>query len=243
MKILIIVPAYNEELNILETCKSIKNKAVSEGIVLDYLVINDGSTDGTLKTCLNENIKVIDLVCNLGIGGAVQAGYKYAYENGYDIAIQFDGDGQHDINYIEQLIDPIIKHEANFTVGSRFVGNESEFKSTKLRRLGISFLSKLIKVCTGQSIKDPTSGFRAADREIIEMFSKEYSKDYPEPDAIITLLKKGYSIKEVGVKMHERTGGKSSITPFKSLYYMIKVSLSILIINFSIKNGGNEECL
>lgn len=243
MKVLMIVPAYNEEDSIIRTCNMLKNKVLSNGIILDYIVVNDGSTDSTREVLLKNNIKFIDLVCNLGIGGAVQAGYKYALKYGYDIAIQFDGDGQHDINYVEALIKPIINMEANFSIGSRFVGNESEFKSTKMRRVGIGFLSGLIKTCTKKRVKDPTSGFRAADKNIIKIFADDYPKDYPEPESIITLLKKGYKVREIPVKMHERSGGKSSITAIRSLYYMFKVSLSIVIVNLSIKKGGEKECL
>lgn len=238
-----IVPAYNEQDSIIRTCSTIKNKFINDDIVLDYIIINDGSTDLTKNKLIESEEKYIDLVCNLGIGGAVQTGYKYAFNHNYDVAIQFDGDGQHDIEYLEELIKPIVEGNANFTIGSRFVGNESKFKSTKIRRIGIGFLSGLIRLCTKEVIKDATSGFRAADREIIKLFSKEYPKDYPEPESIITLLKKGYIIKEIPVKMHERLAGESSISKFSSIYYMLKVSLAIIIANLSNSERGDESVI
>lgn len=243
MKVLMIIPAYNEENSIIRTCNIIKDKVSNDKFILDYVVINDGSVDSTKERLEKNNENYIDLVCNLGIGGAVQTGYKYALKNDYDVAIQFDGDGQHDINYIEDLINPIINGDANFSIGSRFVGNESDFKSTRLRRVGIGFLSNLIKICTKTTIKDATSGFRAADKNVIKIFAEEYPKDYPEPESIITLLKNRYIIKEVPVNMHERYDGKSSINAMKSLYYMFKVSLSIFIANLSIRRSEEEDAV
>ena len=144
MKVLMIIPAYNEEANILQVCRSLEKYDEN----LDYIVINDASTDNTLKICEENNLNHINLINNLGIGGAVQTGYKYAYQNNYDIAIQFDGDGQHDASYIKDLIKPIKEKRANLVVGSRFVWTESEFKSTAVRRLGINILSFLYKIIT-----------------------------------------------------------------------------------------------
>ena len=170
-KILLIIPAYNEEEAILETCQSIFDFNKQHGYHYDVLVINDCSKDNTPKILVDNNISHIDLVHNLGIGGAVQTGYKYAYQNGYDIAIQFDGDGQHDINSVTDLIAPIINGEADFTVGSRFVENsKSEFKSSAARRMGIKLISFFIKLATGKVIRDTTSGYRAANKKIISDF-------------------------------------------------------------------------
>ena len=171
---------------------------------------------------------------NLGIGGAVQTGYMYAFQNNYDIAIQFDGDGQHDAKYISDLIDAISKGN-DMVIGSRFIEKTEGFKSSFMRRQGIQVLSTLIKICTGKKITDPTSGFRAANRKVIEYFMREYPVDYPEPDTIVKLLKKGYKVKEIPVLMKERKNGKSSITPLKSIYYMIKVCLSIIMASLSSK--------
>lgn len=232
MKVLLIVPAYNEEENILNTCNTIKEFSDE----IDYVVINDGSKDNTLKVLKENNLNHINLIKNLGIGGAVQTGYKYAYENNYDIAIQFDGDGQHDIKYVADICEPIIKGQANMVVGSRYLNKEiSEFKSTFMRRFGSSVISLFIKICTGVKIKDPTSGFRAVDRKAIEEFAKDYPTEYPEPVSIVQLLAKGYTVKEVPANMHERKGGKSSIRLWKTADYMFKVVLSIFIDKLSYK--------
>ena len=227
MKILVIIPCYNEEKNIEKTVNNlIKNN-------LDYVIINDGSKDKSLEVIRKNNFNYVNLNNNLGIGAAVQTGYKYAYEHGYDIAIQFDGDGQHDVNYIKTITAPIKNNEADMVIGSRFIGNESEFKSTQIRRLGINFLSFLLKIISGKKIKDMTSGFRAINKEIIEIFAKEYPQEYPEPVTNLSLAKKKYRIKEVPVKMKEREHGTSSISPLKSIYYMFNVTLLFIIIGFS----------
>lgn len=224
MKPLVIIPAYNEEKNILKTIETIKKYDKN----LDYVVINDGSTDNTKKILEENNINYIDLPFNLGIGAAVQTGYKYAYRNGYDIAIQFDGDGQHDITYVNKLIERIEKG-ANMVIGSRYVEDISTFKSTRSRQLGIKIISGLIKLLSGKRIKDVTSGFRAVDREVMELFCHNYPFDYPEPITNYALLKLGFKVDEVGVNMFERSGGKSSINFIKSIYYMFNVCLSIIL--------------
>ena len=230
MKVLLIIPAYNEEENISKTCKVIDDYNKKAKIKLDYVVINDGSKDSTPTILDNEKINHIDLVHNLGIGGAVQTGYKYAYEHGYDIAVQFDGDGQHDVKYVENIIDPIINKEADFTIGSRFVKELSKFKSSASRRVGIKIISFFIKLFTGIKIYDTTSGFRAVNKEIIKRFSVSYPTEYPEPVSTTELLKCGYKVKEVPVSMNERIGGVSSIRAWKSAYYMMNVILSIFIV-------------
>ena len=233
MKVLIIVPAYNEELNILNTVKKIKRVRLNNDN-LDYIVINDGSKDDTLSICQQNNIPVVNLIKNLGIGGAVQTGYKWAYYNNYDIAIQFDGDGQHDEKYIEKLVDAI-KEGYDMVIGSRFIKKNEGFQSTLARKLGIKILSFLIKIFNKKKIKDPTSGFRAVNRKIIKEFAFNYPLEYPEPESISMLYNKNYKIKEVSVIMHEREFGTSSIRPLKSAYYMFSVSLAI-IANWLFKN-------
>ncbi len=237
MKVLVVIPAYNEEKNILKTVNNIMNTKI-KGVTLDYVVINDCSRDNTKQVLIDNKINFIDLPFNLGIGGAVQTGYKYAYYNNYDIAIQFDGDGQHDAAYLKDLIDEIKKGN-DIVIGSRFVSELSTFKSTKLRRIGINFLSWLIEFVTGKKIYDPTSGFRAINKNIIKLFSNNYPIDYPEPDTIVTVIKKGYNVSEIPVKMNKRENGKSSINPIKSVYYMIKVSLAIIIAATSVKKGND----
>ncbi len=224
-KILLIVPAYNEEASIEKTVNNIINNGY------DYIIINDGSNDNTLEICQKNNYNYISLSSNLGIGGAVQTGYKYALENDYDIAIQFDADGQHDVKYIPSIVEPIKKGQAHFVIGSRFIDDKtSDFKSTKLRRLGINMISALIKWYSGHKIYDTTSGFRAANIDVIKRFNESYPTEYPEPISSFELLQEGYTIEEVPVKMHERQGGKSSIGSWKKVYYMINVCLSLIIV-------------
>lgn len=226
MKILIIVPCYNEEKNILSVVRELKKYKY------DYLVINDGSIDNTLGILNSHKLNYINLNNNVGIGAAMQVGYKYALLNDYDIAVQFDGDGQHDAKYIETIIEPIKKESANIVIGSRFIEDTSDFKSTKMRQLGIKILSYLLKKMTKYEIKDMTSGFRAVDKNIIKMFANTYPFEYPEPVTNFYLCKKKYKVKEVSVNMRERKHGKSSINSLKSVYYMFNVILLFLLAHF-----------
>ena len=230
MKVLIIIPAYNEEEAILKTYQKVEEYQKKLNIPLDILIVNDGSYDKT-ENILNKNkLNHLTLINNLGIGGAVQTGYKYAYQNDYDIAVQFDGDGQHDEKYIGDLLLPLIKDEADLTVGSRFiVKNFSQFKSTKARRCGIFLISNLIKITTGQKIYDPTSGFRACNKKLIALFAKDYPAEYPEPESLAHAIKAKYRVLEVPVEMKKRASGKSSIHTWKNVYYMLNVCLSIII--------------
>lgn len=228
-KILVIIPAYNEEDNIEKVLKDLKEHAPE----MDYLVINDCSKDNTLHILEAVHCNYIDLPVNVGIGGGVQTGYLYAAKNNYDIAIQMDGDGQHNAEYLKALTAPIIQGTADMVIGSRYINKEG-FQSSPMRRLGIGILSILIKICTGMRVFDVTSGFRAVNRKMILMFAKEYADDYPEPEAIVLAARKGAKIEEVPVIMNERMGGTSSISGFKSIYYMIKVSLSIILLRVSL---------
>lgn len=223
MKILLIIPAHNEEDSIEKTINSIKG--------YDYIVINDGSTDNTKQILENNHYNHLNLCFNLGIGGAVQTGYKYALKNNYDIAVQFDADGQHDISSIEELVRPIIEGEADFTIGSRFIKKNSDnFKSSFLRRAGIRLISNVIYIFSKKRIYDTTSGFRAANKEVIKFFANNYPREYPEPISDFELIKLKFRVKEVPAKMHERKAGKSSIHSWKSAYYVFNVLLSILIL-------------
>lgn len=228
MRVLIIIPAYNEEENILNTVKKIEKCNKKSKYDIDYIIINDGSTDNTLKVCKENNLNVTTLINNLGIGGAVQTGYLYASNNNYDVAIQFDGDGQHDERYIDKLVKEI-ENGYDFVIGSRFIEELSKFKSTKIRRLGIRMLSFSIKLFTKKKIYDPTSGFRAANKKVIELFKYDYPQEYPEPESTVNLIRKGFKIKEIPVEMHEREFGESSIKPLKSIYYMFSVLISIFV--------------
>ncbi len=227
-KVLIIIPAYNEADNIAQVVERMREEAPW----CDYLVVNDGSTDRTLAICEQENFYHLDLSINMGIGGAVQAGYIYAYKNNYDIAVQMDGDGQHDVAYLDKLLEPILADQADVVIGSRFLEKEG-FQTTASRRMGINILSALIRITTGKRIKDVTSGYRAVNRRFIEIYSKDYPMDYPEPEAIVSAMMHLGRVREVPVQMRAREGGVSSITFKKSVYYMIKVTLAILICRLS----------
>lgn len=229
-KVLFIIPAYNEESNILRTVNKISSYAKKNKVSYDFVVINDGSTDKTKEICKQNNIPNITLIHNLGIGGAVQTGYKYALDNGYDVAIQFDGDGQHDIKYAKKLIETIDEN-IDLVIGSRYItDNKSKFQSTFMRRVGSTCIKKCIKLFTKETITDPTSGFRAASKKVIEEFAISYPIEYPEPISIVELLKKKYKIKEIPVNMNKRIGGESSIRAWKCAYYMINVCLSIFFV-------------
>lgn len=233
-KILLIIPAYNEEDSIAYTVEDIINNFPE----YDYVVINDGSNDRTAKILKENQYNYISLPINLGIGGAVQMGYVYAREKDYDVAIQVDGDGQHNVSYVGDLIKPIINGEADITIGSRFILKDG-FQSSKTRRMGIFFLSWLIKILSGVNVKDVTSGFRAVNRRFISIYANDYPYDYPEPEAIISAKMYGGQIKEIPVQMRKRFGGESSITFKKSVYYMIKVTLALIIcrIGFGIRRS------
>jgi len=224
VKKIIIIPAYNEEENIERTVNAIQKSAQG----FDYVIINDCSTDNTRKICEEKEFNIVNLPINLGIGGAVQTGYKYAYENGYDVAVQVDGDGQHDPEFLNTMADYLIEHQVDMVIGSRFIEKKG-FQSSITRRMGIQFFSKLIKVLTGKTITDPTSGLRMIGRNVMEIFSRDYPRDYPEPESIVAVLRKNMKIEEIPVVMLERQGGVSSISPKKSIYYMVKVTLAILI--------------
>ncbi|HEU4963981.1 MAG TPA: glycosyltransferase family 2 protein [Bacilli bacterium] len=224
VRVLVIIPAYNEEGSIGDVIRNIR--AVSANI--DVVVINDGSKDLTVEVAQAAGATVVDLPFNLGIGGAMQTGYLYAYQNDYDIAIQTDADGQHDPSYIPNLIRPIVDGEVNFVVGSRYV-EKTTYRSSAMRRVGMIFFANLIRLVTKRRVTDPTSGFRAADRNIIRMFADYYPVDYPEVEVLVHIARNGYSFKEISVEMSARQAGRSSITPLKSIYYMVKVGLAVMI--------------
>ena len=224
-KMLIVIPAFNEQHNILKVIGDIKESIPSA----DILVINDCSVDSTsIKARMAEGVKVLDLPCNLGIGGAVQTGFKYASAMGYHYMVQIDGDGQHIPREVEKLVDRMDSSGCDMVIGSRFLEIQS-YRTTWGRRIGIKVFYLLFRMLINTKITDSTSGFRIYNRKSIAVLSRYYSNDYPEPDAIIILKKHGLCICEVGVKMREREHGQSSITMIKSPYYMAKVILSILL--------------
>lgn len=227
-KVLLIIPAYNEEKNI----EKVVDNIIQNYPQYDYIVINDGSRDSTRDVCKARGYQYLNLSINLGIGGAVQTGYKYAKDKGYEIAVQIDGDGQHDIAYLEKMLPLLESGEADVVIGSRFIDKEG-FQSSFARRMGIKLLSWLIFICTGKMIKDVTSGFRAVNKRFINIYAQYYPMDYPEPEAIVSAVMHRGKIMECPVIMREREEGQSSINFIKSIYYMIKVSLAIIICRIS----------
>lgn len=224
MKKLVIIPAYNEEKSLERTIKDIKENAPE----FDYIIVNDCSTDETLELCREKRFSYLNLPVNLGIGGAVQTGYRYAYYHGYDIAVQFDGDGQHDASFLNQMAEVLNKTGADMVIGSRFIDKKG-FQSSVLRRMGIKYFSILIKILTGKIITDPTSGMRMINRKLLKKFTEEYPKDYPEPESVVTALSEKYKVTEIPVIMNEREAGVSSISLRSGVYYMIKVSFAIIV--------------
>lgn len=228
MKCLIIIPAYNEAENI----EKVVDNLISNFPQFDYIIINDGSNDNTKEICKEKQYHVLNLPINMGIGGAVQTGYRYARDNEYEAAVQIDGDGQHDVAYLEGMLEVLEKGQADAVIGSRFVDKEG-FQSSRLRRVGIRFLSNLGKLLTGVRVKDITSGYRVVNRRFIEIFAEDYPADYPEPEALVIVAVHGGKIVEYPVIMRERENGESSITLKKSVYYMCKVTLAMSIRRLS----------
>ena len=227
MKKLVIIPAFNEKHSISYTIDDIMKNAPD----FDYVIINDCSTDNTMDICRYNRYNVLNLPINLGIGGAVQTGFLYAYNHGYDIAVQFDGDGQHRAKYLDSMAKYLTENNLDMVIGSRFIENEG-FQSTWIRRIGIRYFSSLIWILSGKKITDPTSGMRMCNKKTIEMFANEYPRDYPEPESVMRLIRHKKNIEEMPVKMRDRQGGVSFASPFRSFYYMIKVTLAVIIERF-----------
>lgn len=224
MKTLIIIPAYNEEASLPGVVRDLQTHCPDACV----LVVNDGSRDGTARTAADLGVKVLNLPFNLGIGGAVQAGYLYAEKNGYDVAIQFDGDGQHRACEINKLLQPIKNNEADLVVGSRFM-QPGGYRAPVMRRIGMRIFSFILSRILDSPVTDTTSGFRAANKKIIDFFSRAYPQDYPEVEALVMVHKRQMHMTEVPVAMGERTGGRTSITATQSVYYIVKVLLAVFI--------------
>jgi glycosyltransferase involved in cell wall biosynthesis len=239
MKIAVIVPAYNEEKAISGVVNDLNEMALHNNLELDVVVVNDCSKDSTLNVINGLKCIVLDLPINLGIGGAVQTGFKFAFENGYDFAIQADGDGQHPAIEIPKLIKAAKEQNADVVIGSRFIEKDG-FQSSFMRRFGINFFKAFNKMLAGVTINDSTSGFRLISKKVLAVVAEYYPDEYPEPEAIILYSLNGFRIVEVPVIMKERQGGVSSIGAVSSVYYMLKVSLAILYtyirIRFTKKN-------
>jgi glycosyltransferase involved in cell wall biosynthesis len=221
---LAIVPAYNEAGMVGRVVRDIERNAPG----FDVLVVDDGSTDRTAAEAEAEGAVVIRHPYNLGIGGAMQSGYRYAFKRGYDLAIQVDGDGQHDPGEISALLRTLETDGVDMASGSRFL-DDSGYRAPVGRRLGIRIFSVILSAVCGQRVTDPTSGFRLCNRRAIELFARDYPHDYPEVEAILMVHAHRLRMREVPVRMHHRSDGRSSITSGESVYYMIKVTLAIFV--------------
>ena len=238
LKTLVIIPCYNEE----ETIKAVIERLHSAYPQADYLVVNDCSTDSSASILAENGYNHINLPVNLGIGGGVQSGYLYAIAHNYDITVQMDGDGQHNPEYLSHIIEPVASGQLDMCIGSRFITKEG-FQSGLLRRIGIRFLSFLIQILTGAKVRDVTSGFRACNRKLTAFYAHNYAQDYPEPEAIISAVTGGYKVGEVPVIMEERQGGVSSIQALQGVYFMLKVSLSLIVYRLILSSRkGDPSC-
>ncbi|OFX24562.1 MAG: glycosyl transferase family 2 [Anaeromyxobacter sp. RBG_16_69_14] len=225
MRVLVIVPALNEAMSIASVIDSLRRNAPG----CDVAVVDDGSTDGTAAIAASLDVVVLRSPINLGIGGAVQTGYLWARERGYDVAVQIDGDGQHEPRYIAVALALVERGEADLVVGSRFI-EAGGFRSTALRRAGIRYLSWLLRLRCGARVTDPTSGFRVAGRRALELFADHYPSDYPEPESIAMAVRTGLRVREVAVRMRQREHGRSSINVLRTVYYLAKVSMALMLL-------------
>ncbi len=225
LRVLAVLPAYNEEKSIAD----VAGRTLRAYPGIDVLVVNDCSTDATEAVLKQQHVNYVTLPVNLGIGGAVQTGFLYAWEQGYDVVVQVDGDGQHPPEQIPLLVDALIARRLDLVIGSRYAG-KTQIVSSWARRVGGAVLGVVIRMTTGHRVTDPTSGFRAYSRRALDYLRRFYPQEYPEPICAIELLVNGYSLGEVPVTMQERQHGKSSITGLDTLFYMIKVIFSIAIV-------------
>jgi glycosyltransferase involved in cell wall biosynthesis len=224
LKRIAIVPALNEEQTVARVVDEIR--AFDPGF--DIVVVDDGSVDRTAGVAADRGAHVLRLPFNLGIGGAMQTGYRFAFEQGYDVAVQVDGDGQHDPTQLPKILAPVVSGEADLCVGSRFTGS-GEFRSSFARRVGSKIFARVVSLVVRQKVTDTTSGFRAVNRRGIALFAADYPHDYPEVEATVMCVKHKLRLTEVPVEMRERGGGASSITALRSVYYMAKVLLAIFV--------------
>jgi len=224
LKRIAIVPAYNEERNVGRVIDELR--AFDAG--LHVVIVSDGSLDRTAEVALEHGAHVVKLPFNLGIGGAVQTGFRYAHENGYELVVRCDGDGQHDPSQLPKVLAPVLAGEADIAVGSRFAGDEG-YRSSATRRVGIRLLALIVSAIARQRVTDTTSGFQALNRKGIELFARDYPSDYPEVEATVLVLKHRLRLVEVPVTMREREHGSSSITFLRSVYYAFKVTLALFV--------------
>ena len=225
MRRVALVPAFNEEANVGRVIDEIRAFDPS----LDVVVVDDGSYDRTAEVAQQHGATVVRLPFNLGIGGAVQTGFRFAFEHGYDLAVRLDGDGQHDPSQLDRILAPVVAGEADIAVGSRFAGEGDGYRSSRSRRVGIRLLAWVVSRIVGRRVTDTTAGFQALNHRAIELFAHDYPHDYPEVEATIMVSRHRLRSVEVPVSMRERGGGRSSITAIRSVYYMVKVLLAIFV--------------
>jgi hypothetical protein len=230
-----IVPAFDEEGSIARVVDELR---AFDG-ELEIVVVDDASSDRTAEVARSRGAHVLRLPFNLGIGGAVQTGFRYAFEHGFDLAVRVDGDGQHDPGELGAVLEPLLSGDADVVVGSRFIGGDG-YRSSRSRRIGIRLLAGIVSLLTRQRITDPTSGFQSANRRAIRLFAADYPHDYPEAEAAVMVFKHRLRLREVPVTMRARETGRSSITAVRSIYYMVKVVLALFIALFRRKAVPDE---
>ncbi|MHB8858177.1 MAG: glycosyltransferase family 2 protein [Thermoleophilia bacterium] len=222
-RILIIIPAHNEADSLARVIGEIR-----AAVTADIVVVDDGSTDNTAAIALQENVELLSVPFNLGIGSTMQTGFKFAHRDGYDIAVQVDGDGQHDPSELPLILKPVINGECDLAMGSRYLERGS-YSGSAGRRAGTAIFSRILSLMTREKLTDATSGFRAINRRLIELFAHDYPRDYPEVEVLLIIHLARFRIREVPVAMRRRGGGRSSINSFRSVYYMVKVLLALLV--------------
>lgn len=227
-RVLVIIPAHNEEASLRATLDEVRRTPVGPAHTLDLLVVDDGSRDGTAEVARRAGVPVLRHAFNLGVGGALQSGFRYAVERDYDVGVQLDADGQHDPAYLAALLEPVLRRDCDISIGSRFVAR-SGYRAPLARRFGMVLFSGVVRLALGQRITDTTSGFRAYHRDVMKVCQFDFPRDFPDAPLLIALSRRGFRMREVAVEMRERLAGQSFYTFSKSLYYPYKNLLASLM--------------
>ena len=227
-RVLVIIPAHNEEANLAATLGEVRRTSTGPGFALDLLVVDDGSLDGTARVARGAGVPVVRHSINLGVGGALQTGFRHAVERGYDVGVQLDADGQHDPAYLAALLEPVLRRTCDLSIGSRFVARSS-YHAPLARRFGMMMFSGVVRLALGQRITDTTSGFRAYNRKVMQVCQFDFPRDFPDAPLLIALSRRGFRMREVPVEMRERHAGRSFYTFGRSLYYPYKNLLASLM--------------